>query len=161
MKVLAADDHFVRNSLIAEALRRHLADPAVELTELPLPWPLEPFSKVAEVDEASDTEDALLSRSRVVTLHTRLTPETQVLIRAPELALMPRGSVLVNAARGTRRTAGHRGALRRPEQRPVGGCRTRRVRAGAAARRVPPVHHPEPGAHSAAGRREPLAHRLT
>jgi len=44
--------------------------------------------------------DALLSRSRIVTLHARLTPESQGLIGARELALMPEGSVLVNVARG-------------------------------------------------------------
>jgi D-3-phosphoglycerate dehydrogenase len=44
--------------------------------------------------------DELLRRSRVITLHARLTPETRGLIGARELALLPRGSVLVNAARG-------------------------------------------------------------
>jgi D-3-phosphoglycerate dehydrogenase len=42
----------------------------------------------------------LLARSRVVSLHARLTAETQGLIGAAELALMPRGAVLVNTARG-------------------------------------------------------------
>jgi D-3-phosphoglycerate dehydrogenase len=36
----------------------------------------------------------------VVSLHARLTPETERLIGARELALMPPGSVLVNTARG-------------------------------------------------------------
>lgn len=48
----------------------------------------------------SPSLEALLSRSNVVTLHARLTPETRGLIGAPELALMPRGSALVNVARG-------------------------------------------------------------
>ncbi|MGI5454846.1 NAD(P)-dependent oxidoreductase [Streptomyces sp. CA-249302] len=38
--------------------------------------------------------DELLRRSRVITLHARLTPETR------ELALLPEGAVVVNAARG-------------------------------------------------------------
>lgn len=42
----------------------------------------------------------LLSRSRVISLHARLTPETRGLIGAAELALMPPGAVLVNTARG-------------------------------------------------------------
>ncbi|WP_369169395.1 2-hydroxyacid dehydrogenase [Streptomyces sp. R28] len=44
--------------------------------------------------------DELLRRSRVITLHARLTAETQGLIGARELALLPPGSVVVNAARG-------------------------------------------------------------
>jgi D-3-phosphoglycerate dehydrogenase len=44
--------------------------------------------------------DELLRRSRVITLHARLTAETRDLIGARELALLPRGSVVVNAARG-------------------------------------------------------------
>ncbi|MEV0179368.1 2-hydroxyacid dehydrogenase [Streptomyces sp. NPDC050625] len=44
--------------------------------------------------------DELLRRSRVLTLHARLTPETRGLIGARELALLPPGAVLVNAARG-------------------------------------------------------------
>ncbi|GGZ78111.1 2-hydroxyacid dehydrogenase [Streptomyces echinoruber] len=44
--------------------------------------------------------DELLRRSRVVTLHARLTAQTRGLIGARELALLPQGAVLVNAARG-------------------------------------------------------------
>lgn len=42
----------------------------------------------------------LLRSSRVVSLHARLTPETHHLLDAEALALLPRGAVLVNAARG-------------------------------------------------------------
>lgn len=42
----------------------------------------------------------LLTRSQLVSLHARLTPETRGLIGARELALLPRGAVLVNTARG-------------------------------------------------------------
>ncbi|MGC0210935.1 2-hydroxyacid dehydrogenase [Streptomyces levis] len=44
--------------------------------------------------------DDLLRRSRVITLHARLTPETRGLIGARELGLLPRGAVVVNVARG-------------------------------------------------------------
>lgn len=48
MKILAAGDHFVLNSLITdaitEALRREGAAPA-EITELTLPWPLAPSAR--------------------------------------------------------------------------------------------------------------------
>ncbi|WP_369195615.1 2-hydroxyacid dehydrogenase [Streptomyces djakartensis] len=44
--------------------------------------------------------DDLLRRSRVITLHARLTPETRGLIGARELALLPQGAVVVNVARG-------------------------------------------------------------
>jgi D-3-phosphoglycerate dehydrogenase / 2-oxoglutarate reductase len=42
----------------------------------------------------------LLTRSRIVSLHARLTPETTGMIGAEELELMPPGSILVNCARG-------------------------------------------------------------
>ncbi|WP_051870223.1 NAD(P)-dependent oxidoreductase, partial [Streptomyces resistomycificus] len=44
--------------------------------------------------------DELLRRSRVITLHARLTDETRGLVGARELALLPPGAVVVNAARG-------------------------------------------------------------
>jgi D-3-phosphoglycerate dehydrogenase / 2-oxoglutarate reductase len=44
--------------------------------------------------------DELLRRSRVITLHARLTAETRGLIGAGQLALLPRGAVVVNVARG-------------------------------------------------------------
>jgi len=44
--------------------------------------------------------DELLRASNIVTLHVALTPETHHLIGAAELAMMPRGSWLVNAGRG-------------------------------------------------------------
>ncbi len=44
--------------------------------------------------------DALLSESDIVTLHVPLTQETRKMIGAREIALMPKGSYLINAARG-------------------------------------------------------------
>jgi D-3-phosphoglycerate dehydrogenase len=45
--------------------------------------------------------DALLADSDVVSLHVPETAATANMIRARELALMPRGSILINASRGT------------------------------------------------------------
>jgi D-3-phosphoglycerate dehydrogenase / 2-oxoglutarate reductase len=63
----------------------------------------DPYLK-AEVlgDLAQKVElDELLSRSRIVSLHARATPETSGMIGAKQLAAMPAGSVLINCARGT------------------------------------------------------------
>lgn len=45
--------------------------------------------------------DEPLSRSRIVSLHSPATPETRHMINAETLKLMPRGSYLVNVARGS------------------------------------------------------------
>jgi lactate dehydrogenase-like 2-hydroxyacid dehydrogenase len=44
--------------------------------------------------------DAMLARSDVLSLHALLTPETQGMIGAGQLALLPEGAVLVNTSRG-------------------------------------------------------------
>ncbi|ATL25789.1 2-hydroxyacid dehydrogenase [Streptomyces formicae] len=44
--------------------------------------------------------EELLTRSRIVSLHARVTEETTGMIGAVQIAKMPRGSVLVNCARG-------------------------------------------------------------
>ncbi|MGI5484313.1 2-hydroxyacid dehydrogenase [Streptomyces lavendofoliae] len=44
--------------------------------------------------------DELLRRSRIVSLHARVTDETKGMVGAAEIAAMPPGSVLVNCARG-------------------------------------------------------------
>jgi len=59
--------------------------------------PAEAFDRAVE---RVDTLEDLLTRSRLVSLHARLTPETRGLIGAREIGLMPRGAVLVNTARG-------------------------------------------------------------
>jgi D-3-phosphoglycerate dehydrogenase len=44
--------------------------------------------------------DALLRDSDIVTLHVPFTPETRTMIGANELALLPSGAIVINAARG-------------------------------------------------------------
>lgn len=63
---------------------RHAADPAV----------------VAELGAERMSLDELLESADVLSLHCPLTSETRHLISAPRLALMKRGAVLVNTARG-------------------------------------------------------------
>ncbi|HZQ55346.1 MAG TPA: 2-hydroxyacid dehydrogenase [Bryobacteraceae bacterium] len=58
----------------------------------------DPYAKGEAVQLVSLPE--LLRRSQVVSLHARETPETRGLIGRKEIALMPKGSVLVNCARG-------------------------------------------------------------
>jgi D-3-phosphoglycerate dehydrogenase len=56
--ILCAGDHFVLNRLLRDAVETEVtAD--LDIRELTLPWPVEPFAAVAEVDEASGTEDEM------------------------------------------------------------------------------------------------------
>ena len=82
------------------------------------------------------TLDELLAGSQAVSLHVPLTPATDGLIGARELALMPRWSVLVNVSRArTRRSRGARcRAARRQARR--GGVRRLGGRAAAGRRRA-------------------------
>lgn len=47
-----------------------------------------------------ESVDALLRHNDIVTLHVPLTRETRMMIGPAEIARMPRGSILINAARG-------------------------------------------------------------
>jgi D-3-phosphoglycerate dehydrogenase / 2-oxoglutarate reductase len=62
--------------------------------------PLVPDDKLRAMDVEPLALDDLLDRSDVVTLHVPLSPETKGMIGAAEIARMPRGAILVNAARG-------------------------------------------------------------
>ncbi len=69
-----------------------------------LPSAYDPFVTRQRAEELGVTLferlDALLERTDVLTVHTPLNDETRGMIGAPELALMPRGGIVVNAARG-------------------------------------------------------------
>ncbi|WP_102142269.1 2-hydroxyacid dehydrogenase [Mycobacterium hubeiense] len=86
--VLAAGDHFVLPWLLADAVRAESGDD-VTIRELTLPWPHTPFGRVAEVDEASGTEDELieaLAGARICV--TQMAPLTEkVLDACPDLEL--------------------------------------------------------------------------
>ncbi|MEV4623320.1 2-hydroxyacid dehydrogenase [Asanoa sp. NPDC049573] len=87
MRVLVAGDHFVTNDLIVAAL----GDVAgLDIRTLTLPWPLVPFGKVAEVDEASGDEHALIAAlSGVEVAITQMAPFTaRVLAAADTLRLL-------------------------------------------------------------------------
>jgi D-3-phosphoglycerate dehydrogenase len=57
------------------------------------------FAQQYDVQRAGSVED-VLKASDIVTLHTNLTDETRHLMNAKRLAMMKKGSVLINTARG-------------------------------------------------------------
>jgi C-terminal binding protein len=63
------------------------------------PYKADGFDKALGIRRA-DTLDELLRAAHVVSVHTPLTPETNRMIDAAAVAKMPRGSFLVNTARG-------------------------------------------------------------
>jgi D-3-phosphoglycerate dehydrogenase len=85
-RVLAAGDHFVQNRLFSKALEG-VGD--LEISELTLPWPVEPFGPVAEVREASGGEEELIEALRGVEIClTQMAPLTErILAASPELRL--------------------------------------------------------------------------
>ncbi len=55
---------------------------------------------LAGIAEKVELEE-LLTRSRIVSLHARATPETRGLIGREQIAQMPNGSIIINCARGS------------------------------------------------------------
>jgi D-3-phosphoglycerate dehydrogenase len=88
-RVLAAGDHFVLNRLLIDALREQVAGD-LEFAELTLDWPLVPFGRVAEVDEASGTEEQLIDALGDAEICvTQMAPLTRRVIEAsPSLKLI-------------------------------------------------------------------------
>ncbi|PWI18397.1 hydroxyacid dehydrogenase [Streptomyces sp. Act143] len=90
LRAVAAGDHFILPELIRRAITHELREQPVDIHELTLGWPLEPFGPVAEVSEAGDAEDELieaLAGARV--LVTQMGPVTaRVLDACPDLRLV-------------------------------------------------------------------------
>ena len=63
------------------------------------PYKPDGYDKALGIRRA-ETLDELLRKAFVVSVHTPLTPETQCMLNAQTIARMPRGSFLVNTARG-------------------------------------------------------------
>ena len=82
--MLAAGDRFVLSELIVGALERE-AGGALEVSTLDLPWPIEPFGPVAEIEEASGTEEQMIEAvSSVEVVVTQLAPLTARVLEAAE-----------------------------------------------------------------------------
>lgn len=86
--VLAAGDHFVLPSMLADAVRAEVPD-ELDIRELTLPWPLVPFGPLAEVDEASGDEDTMIEAlSGIRVCVTEMGPLTaRILDACPDLEL--------------------------------------------------------------------------
>jgi D-3-phosphoglycerate dehydrogenase / 2-oxoglutarate reductase len=107
VKTLLAGDHFVRNDLLVTALSS-IDDVTFDFREVTLLWPLTPYGRVAEVDEASDAEDQLIEALPGVEIAiTQMGPFTErVLDAAPDLRFLVvcrGGPVNVNVPAATKR----------------------------------------------------------
>lgn len=89
-RILAAGDLFIRSAHLRRSLERALGDHPVEIREIEFPWPDAPFGRVAEVDEASGTEEQLIEALQGATaIATQLAPLTdRVLAESPDLRLI-------------------------------------------------------------------------
>lgn len=108
VRTLLAGDHFVGNDLLARSLTTLLPDVTFDFREVTLPWPLTPYGRVAEVDEASDAEEQLIEALPGVELAiTQMGPFTErVLAAAPDLRFLVccrGGPVNVNVPAATKR----------------------------------------------------------
>jgi D-3-phosphoglycerate dehydrogenase len=92
VRVLAAGDRFVLPGMLADALRER-AGTGLEIAELALPWPDVPFGEVAEVREASGTEDQMIDALQGVRVCvTQMAPITaRVLESCPDLEMVAVG----------------------------------------------------------------------
>ncbi len=88
-RILIAGDRFIRSATFRESLIRIVGD-RVDLREIEFTWPDEPFGAVAEVDEASGTEDQLIEALDGITaIVTQLAPMTKrVMDASPDLRLI-------------------------------------------------------------------------
>lgn len=85
VRVLAAGDGHVRSRLMVEALEKELKASELEIATLDLPWPQEPARDIAEVKEASGSEEELIpALAGVEALVTQLAPITERVISSAE-----------------------------------------------------------------------------
>ncbi|MBO1901055.1 hydroxyacid dehydrogenase [Leucobacter weissii] len=89
-RILAAGDLFIRSAHLRRAIEHALEERPADIREIEFDWPDAPFGRVAEVDEASGTEDELIEALRGVTaIATQLAPLTErVLAASPELRMI-------------------------------------------------------------------------
>jgi D-3-phosphoglycerate dehydrogenase / 2-oxoglutarate reductase len=86
--ILVAGDHCILPSLFADAIRAEVTG-SIEFREYQTPWPGVPFGKIAEVNEASGSEDEIIQvlegANIYVANHAPLTQ--RILEHAPDLKL--------------------------------------------------------------------------
>ncbi|GAB2548537.1 NAD(P)-dependent oxidoreductase [Leucobacter ruminantium] len=89
-RILAAGDLFIRSSHLRESLERALEDSRAEIREIEFAWPDAPFGSVAEVHEASGTEDELIEALQgSAAIATQLAPLTErVIAESPDLRMI-------------------------------------------------------------------------
>jgi D-3-phosphoglycerate dehydrogenase len=89
--ILSAGDHFVWPSQFTAALKSAVGESVpLDITELMLPWPIEPFGAVENVHEASGTVDDLIGALRGVEVAvTQMAPfSARVFEQCPDLRLI-------------------------------------------------------------------------
>jgi D-3-phosphoglycerate dehydrogenase len=89
MKILVAGDRHVLSRLMIEALEQELGED-LEISTLDFPWPVEPAGKIAEVEEASGSEEEVIEAADgAEVIVTQLAPITErVLSSLDELKLV-------------------------------------------------------------------------
>lgn len=107
MKILLAGDGFVLNDLLEREITTVLSIKC-EISKIVLPWPAIPFVPVADVDEASGSEDEIIRVIRdaevIVTQMAPLTARVFAAARALKLVICTRGGpVNVNLRAATER----------------------------------------------------------
>jgi D-3-phosphoglycerate dehydrogenase len=140
--MLLAGDRFIRNDLLEEAI---LDQPGVTPTfeRIELPWPQVPYGAVAEVDEASGSEDAVVAAiGEAEVVVTQMAPLTaRVLASAPKLRLIVctrGGPVNINLEAATK---GRVAVSCTPGRNAVAAAEYALLLMMAAMRRLPQVHN--------------------